>query len=139
MPQQIFEETWTVTPPRPGQEYYEGPTTTRRVQGLGYQPAVGGYGGQGGQAFYGTLRAQPYLDSLQARADARRNEMKPLPPIILGSPSEEAVLREQIQVRQLEIELAALDAPPAHAAPSPVTWLLPVLLVVALVISLFRR
>lgn len=39
---QIFKETSSVTYPLPGQEVTQGPTVTRQVQGIGYQPSIGG-------------------------------------------------------------------------------------------------
>jgi hypothetical protein len=129
MPQENFKETWTVTDPpagldRPSWER-TGPTVTREVEGVGYQPAIGGYGrvqhagGQSGQPFYGTLRVQGHLDTLKARNEARRANREPLPVFIAPQwMVEESELRQEIQMKELEMELASLETATVEA-PAP--------------------
>jgi len=119
---QNFKETWTVTQPQPGRPSWEieGPTITREVEGVGYQPAIGGHGGVSyiGQpaAPTGGRRSphiQAYLDSIGNDRPARYlPEPLPIPDWMRA----EGVLHEKIRLKKLEIELQELET---NASPVP--------------------
>ncbi len=117
MPQSEFKETWTVTQPRPGRPSWEieGPTTTREVEGIGYQPAIGGYqtvGGYGGAAPVYGVRRNPHVQAYLEKLERDSGPAWPLAPIPLATPSPEFILQEKIRVKTLEIELATLEGQP---------------------------
>ncbi len=148
---QNFKETWTVTQPPPAfdRPSWErtGPTITREVEGFGYQPHIGGYdgvqysspvlgyssGGGGGLAMTNTMtpRLLGYMESLRAETVGgygRLTQPPPQRPLRTFDPAPQGpagILREQIRVKTLELELQALEAqttapPPGefHAATS---------------------
>ena len=107
----IFTETWTVEYPRSGQEHRIGPTVKRQVLGTGYQPAVGGSGGNG---YHG--RAPQVTDGRAALEYLNRERPTvtvpeaPTMPVLSEGQVRMASLREEIHVLQLQasVKIAAV-------------------------------